>query len=383
MMIFPQKTLLLTLLLILSLSISPVITSHAAAIPSEGVHTTLGDANYINQDWMNYRVYMTGYGINCSLGIGEMSTYPVFLHSVRGINICEFEKTSLIDAFITNINHDLALVCSPVNSVIYQNGATSISMSGTSYYQLNANARSWILGVIQQALLDKPANINLVLTEDYLTTTYSAQSLSMSSDYILSGSCTTSFATSGKNRSSNITVAASRLNNLILMPGQTVSVSDTILPRTEENGYLTAHAYLNGEIVDQVGGGICQVSSTVYNAARNSGMTVLERHSHSMPVSYLPLGQDAAISSGTKDMVFQNPYNIPVVLQTSVVNKKLTVNIYIPSSVLNGTTYKFWSKSTSSLSAESFITTSINGVDTSTVSVGVSKYRALPTAQEQ
>lgn len=357
-------------------------TALASAIPPEGIQTTLSDAAYVNQEWMNYRFYITGYGIECSLGIGEMKDYPVNIHKVGEITICELKKTALIDAFITNINNALAANTTPVDSTVYQQEATSITMTGTSYYQLNAEARNWILGVLQQALMEKPGDIRMNLTDLYVTPAYSAQSLSLSPDFLLSGTCTTSFQTSGRNRSTNIEVASSHLNNMIIMPGQNVSVSNAILPRTASNGYKTAHAYLNGEIVNQTGGGICQVSSTVYNAARNSGMAVLERHPHSMPVSYLALGKDAAISSGTKDLVFQNPYPMPVVMQTSISNKKLTVNILVPASALNGTTYKFWSKKLSALSAESFITTYVDGVETSTVSVGISRYRALPTSEE-
>lgn len=357
-------------------------TAYAASIPAEGVHTILGDASYVNQDWMNYRFYISGFGIDCSLGIGEMKNYPVYIHNVRNITICELEKTTLVDAFLANINNALALTASPVNDTVYQNQGTSISMSGTKYYQLNTEARNWILGVLQQALMEQPGDIRLNLKEEYLTDAYSAESLALSPDYIVSGSCTTSFATSGRNRSTNIEVASSHLNNMILMPGQSVSVSNAILPRTAENGYKSAHAYLNGEIVDQIGGGICQVSSTVYNAAMNSGMAVLERHPHSMPVSYLPLGKDAAISSGTKDLIFQNPYSMPVVIQATVSAKKLTVNFLVPSGILNGTTYNFWSKKTGSLSAQSYLTTYVNGAEAATVPVAASRYQALPVEEE-
>lgn len=357
-------------------------TASAASIPAEGVHTTLGDSNYINQDWMNYRFYINGYGIDCSLGIGEMKDDPVYIHTVRNITICELKKTTLVDAFLANINNALALLTTPVNDTVYQDLDTSISISGTKYYQLNGEAKNWILGVLQQALMEQPGDIRMSLKEEYLTEAYCAESLALSPDYIVSGTSTTSFATSGRNRSTNIEVASSHLNNRILMPGQSISVSDAILPRTSENGYKPAHAYLNGEIVDQIGGGICQVSSTVYNAAMNSGMAVLERHPHSMPVSYLPLGKDAAISSGTKDLIFQNPYPMPVVIQTAVANKKLTVNILVPDRALNGTTYHFWSKKTGSLSAQSYLTTYVNDIETATVPVAASRYQALPAEEE-
>ena len=78
-----------------------------------------------------------------------------------------------------------------------------------------------------------------------------------------------------------------------------------------------------------LGGGVCQISSTVYNAVKNAGLTVVQRNPHSMPVSYLPKGLDAAIAAGSKDLKFRNDYTTPVVLYTDTSNKHLTVNVLV------------------------------------------------------
>ena len=136
----------------------------------------------------------------------------------------------------------------------------------------------------RQFIAGTPQPITLELTSGYLTSIVNEGVLTYSPDFVLAGSCTTSFSTSSSNRINNIKVAAGHLNNMIIMPGQEVSVSTAILPRTSANGYREAGAYLNGETVMAIGGGICQVSSTVYNAVKNAGLVVLERHPHSMPV---------------------------------------------------------------------------------------------------
>lgn len=371
-----MKRKIFSLLLSLSLVLG-VFAYDAPAVHAAEVSTILGDANYVNPGWMNHRMYITGLGINCSLGIGEMSTYGVKIKQNNGVPICELQNTSLVDIFIGNINHDLAAIPVVSHNETFRQGTTYVAADSAKYYQLGPNAKNWILGILQSKLMGNPEDIHVALTMDQVVPVSGGSPLSYSADYVVSGSCTTSYKTSGANRSTNVELAASRMN-IVIMPGQAVSVSDTILPRTAENGYKVAHAYQNGQIVDAMGGGICQVSSTIYNACRNSGLEILERHPHSMPVAYLPLGMDAAISAGTKDLVFRNPYSTPVIMQASTSEKRLTVNVLVPVSVLNGTTYKFWAEKTGPLSATSYVTTYVNGVEQSTVNVGSSKYRALP-----
>lgn len=198
----------------------------------------------------------------------------------------------------------------------------------------------------------------------------------LASGYVLAGTCTTSYAGSSSNRKNNIQVAAGRLNGLVVAPGQAVSISTMILPRTIENGYKLAGVYSGGKTVQGVGGGICQLSSTVYNAVMNAGLTVVSRFSHSMPVHYLPLGQDAAISAGSKDMIFTNTYDTPVLITTACDKSTVTVSVFVNAVSLGGRSYNFYAKSTGRLSADSYRDVYLNGQLIATEYIGHSKYSA-------
>ncbi len=114
------------------------------------------------------------------------------------------------------------------------------------------------------------------------------------------------------NRSINLRVACSRIDGVVIQPGEEFSFSRTILPRTAANGYVKAKVIVNKEYVEGYGGGICQVSSTLYNAMLAAGIPATERHSHSLEVSYVPAGRDATISGTYKDLKFKNIFEKPV-----------------------------------------------------------------------
>lgn len=139
--------------------------------------------------------------------------------------------------------------------------------------------------------------------------------------------CTTSYQT-GVPRAINIQVAASRINGVVVQPGQQFSFSRTILLRTEANGYVLGPAYSAGKVIQSVGGGICQVSSTLYAAMLHGSIPASERHAHSMPVPYLPEGMDATISGTWKDLKFVNQTGRPIQIQASADNGTLTVALY-------------------------------------------------------
>ena len=130
------------------------------------------------------------------------------------------------------------------------------------------------------------------------------------------GSCTTKFDPRAS-RATNIAVAASRINGVVIQPGEEFSFNKTILPRTAANGYVEAPIYVSGKHSTGTGGGICQVSSTMYSAMLNGGIPATERHPHSLPVPYLPEGRDATIAGNYYDLRFVNIYNTP--LQISAV----------------------------------------------------------------
>lgn len=357
---------------------TPLQLSAAQALPAGGITTTVSDGRYIDSDWMNQALILTYQGQSWAMGLNLLGDYPVFLSDDGGVRQCVIGDSAVIDVFLSAINEQLKGQVFQSDTPIFDTGTGSyILNSGQTYYQLNNNVKVWILTTLQQQFAaGTPQTLTLELTDGYLTPVVMEGTLTYSPDFVLAGTCTTGFSTSSSNRINNIEVAAGHLNNLVVMPGQEISVSDTIKPRTTANGYKSAGAYLNGRTVPAIGGGICQVSSTVYNAVKNAGLTVLERHPHSMPVHYLPLGLDAAISAGSKDLRFRNDYSAPVILQAYTEGKNLIVNCLVWNHDLNGRTFKLWSKETGSLSAKTYFTTYQDGVEVSTEYVGASHYMA-------
>ena len=137
-------------------------------------------------------------------------------------------------------------------------------------------------------------------------------------------------ATSNKNRNNNIRLAVNALDGLVIFPGEEFSFNRTTGNRTTERGYLSAGAYRNGQFVEEPGGGVCQVSSTLYNAVIFSGIRTTERHPHSFEPSYVIPGEDAMVSydgySGP-DLRFVNKQNTSVAIRAVFEDKKLTISI--------------------------------------------------------
>lgn len=116
-------------------------------------------------------------------------------------------------------------------------------------------------------------------------------------------------------RVQNLQRAAELLNGSVIMPGEEFSVEQATLPYTEENGYVAGSAYENGQIVESIGGGLCQVSTTLYNAVLYAELEVTERSAHSMIVTYVDPSRDAAIAEGVKDFKFVNSYDTPILIE--------------------------------------------------------------------
>lgn len=373
---------LLTVLTVLFVLAAPMHTKAEWApqpLPAASIDTTFGDARYINPEWLTHKVTITYQGKSWVTGMDAFCNIPVRLTNAGGKIACTFKSDAVFRSYFDAINAELGAMTLQPSAPLYDNGAGSyIYLNGQTHYEAVPEMVSWLSATLENKVLtNNISDISQELTAQLLVPVSGTGSLTISPDFIPIGSYTTSFKTSGANRSNNIVVGASRLNNLVVMPGQTVSVSDTILPRTKANGYKEAGVYLNGVHTTGMGGGVCQISSTVYNAVMNAGLTVTERKPHSMPVAYLPKGQDAAIAAGSKDLKFRNDYTTPVVILTDTSNKKLTVNVLVLNQELAGRSYKLWSKQTGSLSADAYLTTYLNGQEVSTVFIGTSKYKPL------
>ena len=144
------------------------------------------------------------------------------------------------------------------------------------------------------------------------------------------GSYTTSYATSSAARVANVVNGTNLVNGVTLYPGETFSMLDLVTPFTVANGYQMAGSYMNGQVVDSLGGGICQVSTTLYNAVLRAELDVTVRSSHSMSVTYVPLSADAAITeSAGKDFCFVNNTEAPIYIEgITTPDKHITFNIY-------------------------------------------------------
>lgn len=142
------------------------------------------------------------------------------------------------------------------------------------------------------------------------------------------GICTTDFSSSGAARSTNLAVGAGKINGRVLMPGEVLSGYECLQPFTIENGYKTAAAYENGQVVDSIGGGVCQIATTLYDAALQAEMEIVQRQNHSMIVTYVKPSMDAAIAGTYKDIKIKNNYSTPVYIEGYTSGKKLIFTIY-------------------------------------------------------
>ncbi|HZG87423.1 VanW family protein [Paenibacillus sp.] len=144
----------------------------------------------------------------------------------------------------------------------------------------------------------------------------------------LISSFTTSFATSGSGRRHNVAKTASVVHNRLLKPGDVFDYAKIIEETESKFGFREAPVILNGKLCPGVGGGICQVSTTLYNAVLRAGLEIVERRNHSLPVSYAPIGQDATFASGYINFKFRNNTEKYILIRTSTENGKLTVKLF-------------------------------------------------------
>lgn len=138
----------------------------------------------------------------------------------------------------------------------------------------------------------------------------------------------TSFNPGNKNRSFNIKLATEAINNYVVFPGETFSFNKVVGKRTKAKGYLKAPVIVRGEFSEDIGGGICQVSSTLFNAVDNAGLTIVQRFSHSREVPYIPPGRDATVSWYGPDFVFKNKYQQPILIRARILGNQLIINLY-------------------------------------------------------
>lgn len=142
------------------------------------------------------------------------------------------------------------------------------------------------------------------------------------------GQYVTYFNSNNKSRITNIELAAKALDSHVVFPNETFSFNKVVGRRTTAKGYKSAPIIVRGELSEGVGGGICQVSSTLFNAADRAGLRIVQRYSHSKRVPYVPSGRDATVSWYGPDFQFQNKYNQPILIRAKRYGGSLVIKLY-------------------------------------------------------
>ena len=184
----------------------------------------------------------------------------------------------------------------------------------------------------------------------------------------LLGTYSTKYDASDKDRTTNLKLAVQKINDKVVLPGETFSYNKTLGERTIAAGYKNAKVYESGQVVDGIGGGICQISSTLYNSVLFADLEIVERRNHQFVTSYTPAGRDATVVYGQTDFKFKNNRDYAVKIQASISNGIATVSIY-GIKTDNDYTISFKHKQVSS------IPYTVKYVDDNTLPVGTEKVK--------
>jgi vancomycin resistance protein YoaR len=248
--------------------------------------------------------------------------------------------------------NESSLVSEPVDGTLKRENGEFTYVAGKSGHELDMEASvAAIMNYVASGDFDKTDKVELVTEEKKPRGT--EEELSAVKDVL--GKYSTDYSASSAARAQNVQNGASKINGTLLYPGDKFSVATALNPMTAENGYAPAPSYENGSVVDTYGGGICQVSTTLYNAVIRSELKVLKRSAHSMMVHYVQPSQDAAIAGTYKDFQFQNNSKYPVYIEGVASGGIITFTVYGKETRDSSRTVDFESETTDTIKAETKI----------------------------
>lgn len=253
-----------------------------------------------------------------------------------------------ISEFIDTIAEQVKV--NPTNADISISWGTVSVTDGQVGYELNkdelfTNIKTALEDIDGEELVSLEGNLKEVDPE---VTTTALQSVDTKISYY------TTYFNPGPS-GTNIGIGASKIGNVLLMPGESFSTVEAIGPTTAEYGFVSANTYLNGKVVPGFGGGVCQISSTIYNAELRAGIIPDFRTYHEMTVGYVPQGLDATIGDEWPDLAFTNPYDYPVVVNVYADGGSVTAEFWSNSQATGGVSYEPKSYQTGSLSADAYL----------------------------
>lgn len=209
----------------------------------------------------------------------------------------------------------------PIRASLIKEGENFRVIPGENGFALN---REKLISDLKNALNEEGASfISIEMNE----ISNNSEDLELVKDKL--GTYITSYKGSpNSNRVINMKRAAENINGTVLYPGEVFSTNKMFKPTTKENGYKPATTIINGKLVDEYGGGVCQVSSTLYNALLYSELEILERRNHSLKVGYLDYGYDATLAADYIDLKFKNSTKYPIYIEAYLTGDKVICNIY-------------------------------------------------------
>lgn len=258
---------------------------------------------------------------------------------------CDEEK---ISEFVNNIADEVSV--EPENaSVDITSGIVSVGASKIGY-GLNVED---IIKSIKDSINDFANEDAIALNAELVEVAPSITEDSLANVNSNIGSFTTYFSEGPSGN--NIKVAAGYIDNTLIMPGETFSCEQAIGPTTLERGFGYANTYVSGKVVPGLGGGVCQVATTMYNAELRAGILPTERQNHMMTVGYIGLGLDATLADNAIDLKFENPYDYPIVVNSYASGGALVVELWSNENAKGGITYEPQSYQSGGLYAETYL----------------------------
>ncbi|MCI6915283.1 MAG: VanW family protein [Lachnospiraceae bacterium] len=269
------------------------------------VTTTLGALGYDNH---------LKDAVDEAVGLGNTGTllkrYKDQKNLAAGKGEIALNRTLDEDMIKTVVNSDLNNITDAGNGFTLNkndDGTVSVSMSG----EIASVDSSAMKTVLEDLMADGWDGSDITTDMQMADESENATAQAIATIHDKLGTYTTHYDT-GTSRAKNVERATELMNGRVLFPGETISVYQNISPITVENGYGMGHNYVGTKIVDGVGGGVCQVATTLYNAALLSELEIVQRNNHSMTVSYVPISFDAAIAGGILDLKFKNNLENPI-----------------------------------------------------------------------
>lgn len=247
-----------------------------------------------------------------------------------------------MDKVLDKLENDAC--CSPVDATV------KFGRNGFVYTQERQGISVDVVSLFNQMLSKKTVDVPLVKSRCVTVSELKSVTQKLSE-------FTTTFANSSRDRAYNIALATKSIDGIVVKSGEKFSFNETVGRRSEERGYRNAKVILNGKYVDGVGGGVCQVSTTLYNALLLAGVTISESHSHTLVPSYVRAGFDAMVAYGTSDLTFVNSSEFDLYISGKTTDKSVTFTVYGKPT---GYTYKRVSVETSRTPFDTLYVSDVN-----------------------